>query len=97
MVENELIEVFKQLDDNEKRNQISSELEKLGLLLQGIHEKYKIPRMTNAINYYNKATDINMTDSEYFNLICQDIIFIRKDILTLVNSLMNNSSNRSEL
>lgn len=95
MIESELIETFKQLDDNEKRNQISAEFEKIVLLLQSIHEKYGIQRMSNAINYYNKATDINMTDSEYFNLIYQDIIFIRKDILTLVNSLM--TSNKSEL
>ena len=93
MIENELIEIFKQLDDNEKRNQISVELEKLGLLLQSIHEKYEIPRMSNAINSYNKVADINMTDSQYFNLIYQDIIFIRKDILTLVNSLMSGTSN----
>ncbi len=88
MIEKELIETFKQLDDNEKRNQISTELEKLGQLLQTIHEKYEISRMTNAINYYNKVKDVNMSDSQYFNLLYEDIIFIRKDILTLINYLM---------
>ncbi len=92
MIENELLEWFSKLDENEKRNQISAEFEKLGLLLQSIHEKYGIPRMSNAINSYNKATDSNMENSNYFNLIYQDIIFIRKDILTLVNSLMTNKN-----
>lgn len=93
MIENELLEWFSKLDENEKRNQISAEFEKLGLLLQSIHEKYGIPRMSNAINSYNKATtDVNMENSNYFNLIYQNIIFIRKDILTLVNSLMINKN-----
>ncbi len=91
MIENELIETFKQLDDNEKRNQISAEFEKLSLLLQSIHAKYGIERMANTINSYNKATDANMSNSDFFDLIYQDIIFLRKDILTLTNALLQNN------
>lgn len=91
MIEKELIEYFSQLDENEKRNQISAEFEKLGLLLQAIHQKYGLQRMSSAINSYNKATDSNMTNAEYFNIIYQDIIFIRKDILTLVNAINSNT------
>ena len=39
MVEQELISAFSKLGINEKRNQISAELEKLELLLNTVHQE----------------------------------------------------------
>lgn len=92
MVEQDLIAAFASLDTNEKRNQISAELEKLGLLLDTVHKEYNIQKLPSSIYAYNKATDENMPNEEYFNKMYENIIFIRKDILTLVNTLMKSQS-----
>ena len=42
MIEQEVIDAFKDLDVNEKRNQISVEFEKLYYLLDSIHQQYGI-------------------------------------------------------
>lgn len=76
------------LDTNEKRNQICSEIEKLGLLLDTVHKEYNIEKLPSSIYNYNKALDGNMTDDEYFTKVYESIIYLRKDILTLVNALM---------
>jgi hypothetical protein len=93
MVEQELIEVFLRLDTNEKRNQISAELEKLVLLLDTVHKQYNIEKMPSSLYSYNKATDQNMSDGQYFTKMYESIIFLRKDILTLVNTLIKNQTN----
>lgn len=92
MIEHDLINVFSQLNINEKRNQISAELEKLGLLLDTVHQKYNIQKLPSSIYVYNKKTDNNMSNEEYFNKMYESIIFIRKDVLTLVNTLMKSQS-----
>ena len=88
MIENELMEYFKHLDENEKRNQINAELEKIGLMLDSVHNQYKIQKMESSIHPYNKVTDNNISNSDYFDLMYENIIYIRKDILTLVNTLL---------
>ncbi|MBE6153512.1 MAG: hypothetical protein E7166_04740 [Firmicutes bacterium] len=88
MVEKELLEYYKNLDENEKRNQISAEFEKLTLLLDSIHKQFNIEKMPSSIESYNKATDSNMSNEDFFNLMYENIIYLRKDILTLVNSIM---------
>jgi len=91
VVEQELISIFSKLDINEKRNQINSELEKLSLLLDTVHKHHNIQKLSRAgALTYNKATDEDMTNEKYFDLIYSNIIFLRKDILTLVNFLMKN-------
>lgn len=95
MIEQELIYYFSELDTNEKRNQISAELEKLRLLLDNIHQEYNIPKLPSAFYAYNKATDKDMSNEEYFNKMYESIIFIRKDVLTLVNTLLK--SNNSDI
>lgn len=92
MVEEELVTAFAALDKNEKRNQISSELEKLSLLLDTVHKVYGISKLPSSIHTYNKATDQNMTDEEYFVNMYENIIFLRKDVLTLVNTVMKNQN-----
>lgn len=89
MIEKELIETFSKLNDNEKRNQISSELEKLGLLLDGVHKQYGIEKMSDSLNSYDKVNHEGISNSEYFNLMYENIIYIRKDILTFVNKLLS--------
>jgi len=89
MVEQELISVFSKLDINEKRNQINAELEKLSLLLDTVHKQHNIEKLPSASTLtYNKVTDENMTNEKFFDLLYSNIIFLRKDILTLVNVLM---------
>ncbi len=88
MIENELIGYFKDLDENEKRNQINAELEKIWLMLDSVHNQYQIQKMESSIHPYNKVTDNNISNSDYFNLMYENIIYIRKDILTLVNTLL---------
>ena len=92
MIEQELIGAFSQLNINEKRNQISAELEKLGLLLDTVHQEYNIQKLPSSLYAYNKATNKNMSNEEYFNKMYENIIFIRKDVLTLVNTLMKSKS-----
>lgn len=92
MVEQDLINAFSQLGINEKRNQISAELEKLGLLLDTVHQEYNIQKLPSSLYTYNKATDEKMSNEEYFNKMYESIIFIRKDVLTLVNTLMKSQS-----
>lgn len=94
MIEKELIIAFSKLPINEKRNQISSELEKLGLLLDTVHQEYNIQKLPSSLYAYNKTTDENMSNEEYFNKMYENIIFIRKDVLTLVNYLMKNNRNK---
>lgn len=98
MVEQELISAFSKLGINEKRNQISAELEKLELLLNTVHQEYSIQKLPSALYAYNKVTDEDMSNEEYFNKMYESIIFIRKDILTLVNVLMkiHNSDTNSK-
>lgn len=93
MIEQELINMFSQLDVNEKRNQISAELEKLGLLLDNVHQEFNIEKMPSSMYAYNKATDQNMSNEDYFKFMYQNIIFLRKDVITLVNALMKNKNN----
>ena len=88
MVEENLINAFSMLDTNEKRNQISSEIEKLGLLLDTVHNEYNIEKLPSSIYNYNKVEDKNMTNDEYFTKMYESIIYLRKDILSLVNTLM---------
>ena len=88
MIEQELLANFQNLDKNEKRNQISSEIENLAMLLDAIHKEYNIQKLPSSVYEYNKATDSEMSDDEYYNKMYESIIFLRKDILTLVNSFM---------
>ena len=92
MIEQELIDAFSLLDTNEKRNQISAELEKLALLLDTVHKEYNIQKLPSSVYSYNKANDESMTNEEYFNKMYEGIIFIRKDIITLIDALMKNHS-----
>ena len=81
MIEQELIDAFKELDVNEKkRNQISAEFEKLYYLLDSIHQQYGIKKLPSSVKSYNKVLDESMSDEQFFNLIYEDIIFLRKDI-----------------
>lgn len=94
MIEQELIDAFKKLDVNEKRNQISAEFEKLYYLLDSIHQQYGIKKLPSSVKAYNKVLDESMSDEQFFNLIYEDIIFLRKDILTLVNALLRSNDNK---
>lgn len=94
MIEQELIDAFKELDVNEKRNQISAEFEKLYYLLDSIHQQYEIKKLPSSVKSYNKVLDESMSDEQFFNLIYEDIIFLRKDILTLVNTLLRSNDNK---
>lgn len=94
MIEQELIDAFKDLDVNEKRNQISAEFEKLYYLLDSIHQQYGIKKLPSSVKSYNKVLDESMSDEQFFNLIYEDIIFLRKDILTLVNALLRSNDNK---
>ncbi len=94
MIEQEVIDAFKDLDVNEKRNQISVEFEKLYYLLDSIHQQYGIKKLPSSVKPYNKALDEAMSNEQFFNMIYEDIIFLRKDILTLVNALLKNNDNK---
>ena len=94
MIEQELIDAFIKLDVNEKRNHISAEFEKLYYLLDSIHQQYGIKKLCSSVKSYNKVLDENMSDEQFFNLIYEDIIFLRKDILTLVNALLRSNDNK---
>ena len=88
MIEQELINTYSKLDINEKRNSLSSELERLEMLLDEVHTKYGIEKLPSSKFFYNKSTDANMSNDEYFDKLYERVVFLRKDILTLVNALM---------
>lgn len=87
-MEEELFSLFQELDDNEKRNQISTELEHISKLLDIVHEKYKIEKLPSSMYAYNKALDKDMDNDQYFNLMYENLVYIRKDILTLINRML---------
>lgn len=93
MIETELINYYKKLDINEKRNQISSELEKLLLLLDSTHKQLNIEKMPSAINFYNQSLDDGKSDSDYYDDIYQNIIYLRKDVLTLIKFVIESREN----
>jgi len=90
MIENELFESYSDLKINEKRNQLSLELEKLNALLDTVHQQYGIERMPSSFHTYNKAIDENMTEEKYIELMYENVIFLRKGVLTLVNAILTN-------
>lgn len=90
MIEQELFNMFSQLDINEKRNQISIELATLKNLLDDVHNEFNIEKMSNSNYIYNKDVDKDINDEDYYNYIYQNITFLRKDILTLINYFMLN-------
>ena len=94
MVEQELIDAFSKLEINEQRNQINSELEKLGLLLDYVHKEYNIEKMASSISSYDIVSDQNMKNEDYFKLLYKNIIFLRKDVLTLVNFLLKDGNSK---
>ena len=59
MIEQELIDAFKELDVNEKRNQISAEFEKLYYLLDSIHEIQTLITCTGVDEFVNHRFSIN--------------------------------------
>lgn len=94
MIEKEVITAFRALDINDKKNELNSELENLAMLLETVHEKVKIERLPSSVKPYNKITDQNISIDEYLTLIYENVIHIRKDVLTLANRIIEDNKQK---
>lgn len=62
-------------------------------MLDSVHKQLKIEKMTDSIKNYNKLVDEKMNDDDYYCDIYQNIIYLRKDVLTLIKYLSELKSN----
>lgn len=93
MLENELFDAYHNLSLLDKRNELNLEFEKLYLLLNSIHERLNIERIGGNVKPYNKVVDADMSEDEFMDLTYQNLMNIRKDILTLTNYSINYNDN----
>ena len=67
-----VLESFRQLDTNNKRNKISDELMIIGELINSIEKNSGIPTNLNIKNY-DQVNDSNMTEDEILAFFYEDI------------------------
>lgn len=80
---------FKDMNLNEKRNEVDSEFNKLIMLLQETKKTFSLPGDINFKNY-DLIKDANMSEDDYLNLIYTQVKEIRETLLLLIYYLGNN-------
>ena len=78
-----MMELYKELSINEKRNEFSSLLEKTNQL---ITELLRVEQIENdlAIKNYNALDDANMTEDEIFTFFYEDLWNVKNRLLTFL-------------
>lgn len=76
---------FSNLNTNEKRNQISIELEIIGELIKNLEYIYGIESVLNIKNY-NQIKDKNLTEDEMLSFIYEDIYQIQRELITIMSA-----------
>jgi len=89
-----VLESFRQLDTNNKRNKISDELMIIGELINSIEKNSGIPTNLNIKNY-DQINDSNMTEDEILAFFYEDIFNIENELISLM-SINNMGGNNNE-
>ena len=78
-----MMELYKELSINEKRNEFSSLLEKTNQL---ITELLRVEQIENdlSIKNYNALDDSNMTEDEIFTFFYEDLWNVKNRLLTFL-------------
>ena len=78
-----MMELYKELSINEKRNEFSSLLEKTNQL---ITELLRVEQIENdlSIKNYNALDDANMTEDEIFTFFYEDLWNVKNRLLTFL-------------
>lgn len=86
-----ILNAFKQLDTNNKRNKISDELMAIKELINTIEKNSNIP--TNLkIKNYDQNNNSDMTEDEILTFFYEDIFNIENELITLmsINNMQDN-------
>lgn len=89
-----VLESFRQLDTNNKRNKISDELMAIGELINSIEKNSGITTNLNIKNY-DQINDSNMTEDEILAFFYEDIFNIENELISLM-SINNMGGNNNE-
>lgn len=89
-----VLESFRQLNTNNKRNKISDELMVIGELINSIEKNSGIPTNLNIKNY-DQINDSNMTEDEILTFFYEDIFNIENELISLM-SINNMGGNDNE-
>lgn len=80
---NEMMELYDQLNVNEKRNEFSSLLEKTNQIISTL---LKVEGIENnaEIKNYNSSTDATLTEGEMFTFLYEDLWNIKNRLLSFL-------------
>lgn len=81
----EMIELYKKLSNNEKRNEFSSLFVKTDKLLDELLTKMNLPKTTHSKNY-DKFKDSNKSEEEMLLFFYEDLWNIKDKVLMLLIS-----------
>ena len=90
---NKLIELYNKLDTNDKRNELSSLINKINAI---INELLKLENEQNLFNVknYDMQNQKNMKESEVLSFIYEDVYSLKNNLLSLLTLMINNQQNR---
>ena len=80
---NEVLENYKNLDLEQKRNQINIELEIIGELIKKTESSCNIPSSLNVKNY-DTAKENKMNEEEMLTFFYEDVFNIERELITLL-------------
>lgn len=85
---NKLIELFNELDTNDKRNELSALINKINIM---INELLKLESGQNLfkVKRYNIEKNKNMEESEILSFIYEDIYSLKNNLLVLLTMMIN--------
>ena len=85
---NDLIRRFDDLDIEQKRNQISIELEIIGELINKTEQAFNIPASLDIKNYESKNHS-KLSQDEILTFFYEDIFNIERELITLLTFISN--------
>lgn len=90
-----LIALYNDLDTNDKRNELSSLINKINNIINEILKMEQEKTFFNVKNYdSNKNKD--MTEEELLSFIYEDIYSLKNNLLLLLTAMINNKKNTFE-
>ena len=82
----DMMDLYKKLDVNTQREELSSLLIKIDMLLTGAIQHEELKDITNVKNYNcSDEQNINMTESEMLTFIYEDLWNIKNKILLILS------------
>lgn len=89
---NKLIELYNELDKNDKRNELSSLIGKINTI---INELLKLENASNIfdVKNYDTKSQKNMKEEEVLSFIYEDVYSLKNNLLLLLSIMINNKNN----